>query len=69
MTDVTAETHVNGTAPAPPAAEPCEDCATNGEKIMAILAGLFGLLVIAMAFDMFSGGKLSGMVKERASVG
>jgi len=38
---------------------------TSGEKILAIVAGLLGLFVIAMAFDMFSGGKLSGMVKER----
>jgi len=59
--------HVNGTAPATPAAAddaPCEDCATSGEKILALLAGLLGVFVLVMAADMFTGGKISGRMKE-----
>jgi hypothetical protein len=51
----------NGTAPAPPA-DPCDDCATRGEKTLAVVAALFGVFVILMAVDMFSGGKVSGYV-------
>ena len=59
------EPTVNGTAPAPPA-EPCEDCATGGERALAIVAGAFGIFVLAMAIDMFTGGKLSRLlVPER----
>jgi hypothetical protein len=54
---------VNGTAPAgaagaPPAGE-CQDCTTNGERALAVLAGLIGVFVIGMAIDMFTGGALS----------
>lgn len=48
----------------PAAAEPCEDCATSGEKILAILAGAFAVLILVMAVDMFTGGKVTGMVKQ-----
>lgn len=70
MSETTQEAHVNGTAPATPAdgEAPCVDCATNGERALAILAGAFAVLLLAMAYDMFSGGRLSGYVKERASV-
>ena len=54
---------VNGTAPQP--AEPCEDCATNGEKTLAVLGALFGIFLIVMAFDIFSGGRLGGYISER----
>jgi hypothetical protein len=57
----------NGTAPetvAAAAEEPCADCATSGEKILAILAGVFGVLVLLMAVDMFTGGRVSGMVRK-----
>ena len=61
---------VNGTAPAPVADEPCEDCVTNGEKALAFVAGLFGLFVIAMAVDMFTGGALSRLlIPEREPAG
>lgn len=57
----------NGTTPdqATPAtaAEDCVNCATSGEKALAILAGLFGILIVLMAVDMFSGGRISGVVK------
>jgi hypothetical protein len=64
MSEATTE-HVNGTAPPAPAAEPCEDCASNGEKLLAVLAAALGAFVIVMAFDMFTGGKISGMVREK----
>jgi len=65
--------HVNGTAPAtaaPPAADqtgPCEDCATSGEKILAVIAAALGAFVVLLAIDMFTGGRISGMVKVAAS--
>lgn len=69
MTDTTAETAaqaLNGTAPDPPAAGPCADCVTSGEKALAVVAALFGLFIIVMAFDIFSGGKVTGLIQERA---
>jgi hypothetical protein len=68
MTDTTAETHLNGAAP-PPAADaeaPCEDCATGGEKLLACLAFAFAAFIAVMAFDMFTGGKVTGLIRERA---
>ena len=66
MTETTAETQAtasaNGTAPP---GEPCEDCATSGEKALAVLGALFGIFLIVMAFDMFSGGRIGGYVTER----
>lgn len=55
-------------APAEPAAagQPCDTCATPGEKMLAVFGILLGVLVLAMAVDMFSGGKLTGMVQQRA---
>ena len=61
MTDVTADTHVNGTAPAP-ADAPCEDCATPAEKGLAVLAAVLGLFIIVLAVDMFTGGRITGQV-------
>ena len=50
----------------PPAGEaPCADCATSGEKILAVLAGLFAVFILVMAVDMFTGGKVSGVVRAR----
>jgi hypothetical protein len=68
MTETRADTTTspNGTTPAPPPDTPCEDCATSGEKALAILGALFGIFLIIMAFDMFTGGKIGGFVKERA---
>ena len=60
----TETTSTNGTAPADPA--PCQDCATGGEKLLAILAGAFGLFIILMAVDMATGGKVTGLVKAPA---
>lgn len=73
MTETAADTaaSLNGHAPAaglPPEADaPCEDCATGGEKGLAVLAGIFALFLAAMAIDMFTGGKLSGYVREQVS--
>lgn len=64
MSEATTE-HVNGTAPPAPAAEPCEDCASNGEKLLAALAIALGLFVILMGVDMFSGGRITGMAREK----
>jgi hypothetical protein len=67
MTVTQAEAHVNGTAPAPPEAEqPCEDCASGGEKVLAVLAFGFAVFIAVMAIDMFTGGKITGMVREAA---
>jgi hypothetical protein len=65
MTDTQAETHVNGSAP--PAASPgedCPDCVSGGEKALAVVAFLFGVFVLLIAVDMFSGGKVTGLVRE-----
>jgi len=34
--------------------------------MLAVFGILLGVLVLAMAVDMFSGGKLTGMVQQRA---
>ena len=65
MSDELNGTHVE--APAEPAAEPCEDCATSGEKILAVAAALFGVLVLIMAVDIFTGGKITGFLPAKAS--
>ena len=69
MTDTaaadTATASANGTAPGP-AEAPCADCPTAGERLLAVLAALLGAFVIAVAIDMFTGGKLSGLMPERA---
>lgn len=66
MTAETVETaSLNGTAPATDQDEPCADCATGGEKLMAGLALLFGLFIIAMAADMFTGGRVTGLIREQ----
>lgn len=44
--------------PAPAATEECESCATRGEIALAVIGGLAGALIIAMAVDLASGGKL-----------
>ncbi len=73
MTETTeqgqATASANGTAPTtgqPAEGEPCVDCVTGGEKALAILAGLFAAFLIGMAIDMFTGGKLTGFVREQA---
>ena len=55
---------MNGTASAAtgPAAAPCEDCATSGERALAVVAGLFGLFIVGLAIDMFTGGRLSKLL-------
>lgn len=57
---------LNGTAPAAEE-QPCTDCVSGGEKAMALIAGLFGAFVILMAIDMFTGGRVSGAIAERAA--
>jgi hypothetical protein len=52
----------NGQAPAPAAEPPCEDCATNGERALAVVAGLFGLFIVGLAIDMFTGGGVSRLI-------
>jgi len=69
MTDTQADpaAHVNGTAPGPAAdAGDCDDCATGGEKTLAVLAAVFGVFILLMAVDMFTGGKVTGMIREAA---
>ena len=61
MTETTTQAppqSANGVVPG--AAEaPCEDCATGGERALAVVAGVFGLFIIGLAIDMFTGGGLS----------
>ena len=64
MSDELNGTHVE--APAEPAAEPCDDCASPGEKILAVAAALFGVLVLVMAIDIFTGGKVTGFLPSKA---
>lgn len=60
------EQDLNHADPAAPAGEaPCETCATSGEKLLAVLSFAFAAVIILMAVDMFSGGKVSGFVAER----
>jgi hypothetical protein len=66
MADTQDEQHVNGTAPAAPPAGGCAECASGGEKTLAVLAAILGVFVIIMAADMFTGGKISGLVTEAA---
>ena len=65
MSDELNGTHVE--APAPAEDAPCEDCATSGEKILAVAAALFGVLVLIMAVDIFTGGKITGFLPSKAS--
>jgi hypothetical protein len=65
MSETATEPHVNGTAPPASAAEPCENCASPSEKVMAVLAFLAGAFVVVIAIDMFFGGRLTGMVREQ----
>jgi hypothetical protein len=37
---------------------------TGGEKALAVLAACFGAFLILMAVDMFTGGRLTGMIGE-----
>jgi hypothetical protein len=69
MTDTTAGEHLNGTAyiSQTPAGAPCEDCATGGEKLMAVLTLIIALGLLVLAADGWTGGKVLGMVKEATS--
>jgi hypothetical protein len=71
MTDTTADTHLNGTAPAtPPApAEGCEDCVTGGEKLMAVFTIIIAIGLIVLAADGWTGGKVLGMAREAVASG
>lgn len=51
---------INGTAPAAPAEE-CEDCVTSGERALAVVGVLIGLGIAAIAIDLGTGGKVSGL--------
>jgi hypothetical protein len=54
---------VNGTAPgADPAAGECVECVTSGERALAVLGVVIGLAIAAIAIDLGTGGKLSGLV-------
>ena len=64
MSETTADTaSLNGSAPADD--KPCAECVSGGEKALALIACLFGVFIIVMAADMFSGGKITGAVLER----
>ena len=65
MTDTDTAAGLNGQAPAPASEAPCDDCATSGERALAVFAFLFGAFIIGIAIDMFTGGRISGMVKEQ----
>jgi hypothetical protein len=55
----------NGVAPAASAEQaPCEDCATGGERALAVVAGLFGLFIVGLAIDMFTGGGVSRLISR-----
>lgn len=52
---------VNGTAPAA-AAEDCADCATSGERALAITGMIIGLGIFVMGLDVALGYRLSRAV-------
>jgi hypothetical protein len=53
----------NHTEAQPDAAEqPCEDCATSGEKILGVLTIVFAVALALMAVDMITGGKVTGVI-------
>ena len=54
----------NGTQPAA-SDQPCDDCATPGEKFLAVLAAALGLFIIVLAVDMFTGGRITGQIAEQ----
>jgi hypothetical protein len=62
----------NGTAPAgdapPAAAEPCVDCVTGGEKIMAVIAAAVAIGLALMAIDLLTGGKAWAQFKTAAAI-
>jgi hypothetical protein len=58
-----AKAAANGSAPD----EPCADCATGGEKILAVIACAVGVLVIAIAIDMFTGGAIGRLFPRQVS--
>lgn len=53
---------VNGTAPAAEPAEECETCVTKAELALAIVVGSIAAVLLAMAIDTGTGGKLSGLI-------
>lgn len=57
---------VNGAGPAP-TAEPCEDCAGAGDKVMGVLGLAFAALLAAMAFDLLTGGSISRLIGQRGA--
>lgn len=66
QTTAEATPSANGSAPPEPEAIP-EDGVTGGEKAMAVVAALFGAFIFLMAIDMFTGGRVSGSIAERAA--
>lgn len=58
---------LNGQQPGPAAEAPCEDCSSAGERILAVLAAVIGVGILVVAIDMFTGGRLSGYVREQAA--
>jgi hypothetical protein len=62
MTETQTEVPPSANGQAPAAEPPCEDCATNGERALAVVAGLFGLFIVGLAIDMFTGGGVSRLI-------
>lgn len=59
-------TDTNSSAPAstvPPAAGPEAPAVSGGERVLAVFALAFAALIIAMAVDMLTGGKITGMAR------
>lgn len=56
----------NGATPAPPPAEPAEAAAVPAaDRAMAVIGAVIGLLIIGIAFDLWTGGGLSRLLPVR----
>jgi hypothetical protein len=67
MSETQTDPQLNGQAPAAAEAAPCTDCASTGERLLAVIAAALGLAVVFVAIDMFTGGKLTGVVREQVA--
>lgn len=62
MSDTSTELNGSGPETGTAEAEPCTDCVTGGERLLAVVAGIIAIGALVLAIDMFTGGKVFGFV-------